>query len=57
MSQALLFGIGCIVTVVVMTAVFILGFSQFTRLEDDADDLVVVARSDEGRVPADSHAA
>ena len=56
MSQALLFGIGCIVTVVVMTAVFILGFSQFTRLED-ADDLMVVARSDDGRVSADSHAA
>lgn len=43
MSQALLFGIGCIVTVIVMTAVFILGFSQMERLEHDDDQLVAAA--------------
>ena len=43
MSQALLFGIGCIVSVIVVTAVFILGFSQMERLEHEDDALVAAA--------------
>ena len=43
MSQALLFGIGCIVSVIVVTAVFILGFSQMECLEHEDDALVAAA--------------
>ncbi len=55
MSDALLFAIGCVVTVAVMTGVFILGFSQFLRWEDDDTELATVPVT--ARSSSDSRAA